>query len=99
MARRFACWEAASLSTRSSGHSSAERPPKKIAQDFAAVSLSDVYAIIAYYLRHCTTIDDYMAGRAIQHADLRHEIERDSDYQEFRGRLLARKKASRRGPA
>jgi len=72
---------------------------EEIAQDFSSVSLSDVYAIIAYYLRHRTAIEGYMAGRAIQHTDLRHEIERDSDYQEFRGRLLARKKALRRGPA
>ena len=72
---------------------------EEIAQDFSAVSLSDAYAIIAYYLRHRATIDEYMAGRAIQHAKLRREIEKDSDYQEFRGRLLARKKAARRGQA
>lgn len=63
---------------------------EEIAQDFPPVGLPDVYAVIAYYLRHRDEVEDYLAKRASEHAELRREIEARPEYQDFRERLLAR---------
>jgi uncharacterized protein (DUF433 family) len=63
---------------------------EEIAQDYPAVSLADVYAVIAYYLRHRSEIEVYLAKRALEHAELRREIQGRPVYQELRERLLAR---------
>lgn len=54
------------------------------------MSLPDVYAVIAYYLRHRAEVEHYLATRASEHADLRREIEARPGYQDLRARLLAR---------
>ena len=63
---------------------------EEITQDYPPVSLPDVYAVIAYYLRHRDEIEDYLAKRATEHAELRREIEARPEYQDLRARLLAR---------
>ena len=63
---------------------------EEIAQDYPPVSLPDVYAVIAYYLRHREEVEAYLATRARTHAELRREIEGRPMYQELRERLLAR---------
>jgi uncharacterized protein (DUF433 family) len=63
---------------------------EEIAQDFPPVSLPDVYAVIAYYLRHRDDVEGYLETRAREHAELRREIEDRPEYQELRKRLLAR---------
>jgi uncharacterized protein (DUF433 family) len=63
---------------------------EEIAQDYPPVSLPDVYAVIAYYLRHRDEVEGYLAKRASEHAELRREIEARPDYQDLRERLLAR---------
>jgi len=63
---------------------------EEIAQDYPPVSLPDVYAAIAYYLRHRDEVEEYLAKRASEHAELRREIEGRPEYQELRQRLLAR---------
>jgi len=63
---------------------------EEIAQDYSPVSLPDVYAVIAYYLRHRSEVEAYLAKRAHVHAELRREIESRPGYQELRERLLAR---------
>jgi uncharacterized protein (DUF433 family) len=72
---------------------------EEIAQDYSAVSLADVYAVIAYYLRHRSEVDEYLEKRAQEHAELRREIEGRPEYQEFRERLLARVERARAGSA
>lgn len=64
--------------------------PEEIAQDYSAVSLADVYAVIAYYLRHRDEVAKYLQARAREHAELRREIEVRPEYQAIRERLLAR---------
>ena len=64
--------------------------PEEIAQDYPAVSLPDLYAVIAYYLRHRSEVDEYLGRRAREHAELESEIKARPVYQEFRDRLLAR---------
>lgn len=63
---------------------------EEIAQDYPPVSLPDVYAVIAYYLRHRDEVEDYLTKRASEHAELRREIEARPEYQDLRQRLLAR---------
>lgn len=63
---------------------------EEIAQDYPAVSLADIYAVIAYYLRHRSEVEEYLAKRALEHSELRREIQGRPVYQELRERLLAR---------
>jgi uncharacterized protein (DUF433 family) len=37
--------------------------PETIVQRYATLALADVYAVIAYYLRHRTEIEEYLAPR------------------------------------
>lgn len=73
--------------------------PEEIAQDYSAVSLADVYAVITYYLRHRSEVEEYLERRAREHADLRREIEGRPEYQELRERLLGRMQRARAGAA
>ena len=63
---------------------------EEIAQDYSSVSLADVYAVIAYYLRHRSEVDDYLVKRAQAHTELRREIEARASYRDLRARLAAR---------
>ena len=38
--------------------------PEGIVRAFSSLQLADVYAVIAYYLRHREEIDDYLSGPA-----------------------------------
>jgi uncharacterized protein (DUF433 family) len=71
--------------------------PEEIAQDFSAVSLADVYAVVTYYLRHRFEMEEYLQGRALEHAELRREIESRPEHQEFRERLFARVRRAKAG--
>ncbi len=64
-------------------------------QDYPPVSLPDVYTVIAYYLRHRSEVEEYLALRARDHAELRRQIEGRREYQELRKRLLAQKNRAR----
>ena len=71
--------------------------PEEIAQDYSAVPLADVYAVITYYLRHQPEVEDYLETRTREHAELRREIEARPEHQEVRNRLLARLQGARAG--
>jgi uncharacterized protein (DUF433 family) len=73
--------------------------PEEIAQDYSAVSLADVCAVITYYLRHRSEVEEYLERRAREHAELRREIEGRPEYQELRERLLGRMQRARAGAA
>ncbi len=49
--------------------------PEEIACGLDTLSLADVHAALAYYFRHQTEIDNYLAGRAKEAEDLRQQIE------------------------
>jgi uncharacterized protein (DUF433 family) len=42
--------------------------PEDIQQSFPSISLADIYAVIAYYLRHRDKVERYMAKQA-EHAE------------------------------
>src|SRR5262249_5299746 len=65
---------------------------EEIIQQYPSVGLADVYSVIAYYLRHQTDVETYLADRRQQAAKLREEIERKFDSSGIRERLLARRR-------
>jgi hypothetical protein len=65
--------------------------PEAIAQRYPTATLADIYAVIAYYLRHQNELDTYLAEREQQAQDVRQRIERQQgDLADLRRRILAR---------
>ncbi|MCP3964630.1 MAG: DUF433 domain-containing protein [bacterium] len=71
--------------------------PEEIAQDYSVLNLADVYAVISYYLRHRSEVDQYLQHRDQQRAAVRRDNERRFDYRELRQRLLSRLTPDQRG--
>ncbi len=65
--------------------------PERIAAGFPSVPLSDIHAVIAWYLQHQPEVDAYLQKRAEQGAAWRDLWEADPDSRAFRARVLARK--------
>lgn len=66
--------------------------PEEIARDYSTLELSDVYAVIAYCLRHQAEVDEYLAEREQTATVVRARIEASQgDLKDLRERLLARK--------
>jgi uncharacterized protein (DUF433 family) len=67
--------------------------PETIVHRYPTLALGDVYAAIAYYLRHRGAVESYLAGREQKAEEVRQRIEgQQSDLSEIRARLLARRK-------
>lgn len=65
--------------------------PEAIAQRYPSATLADIYAVIAYYLRHREDIEAYLAEREQQAQDVRQRIEsHQGDLADLRARMLAR---------
>jgi uncharacterized protein (DUF433 family) len=65
--------------------------PEVIAESFPPLELSDVYATIAYYLRHRQELDAYLERRRREAQQIREEMEKRFPPDGFRERLLARR--------
>ena len=66
--------------------------PEAIVQQYPTTTLADIYAVVAYYLRHPAEIDAYLAAREAQATAVRQRIEaRQADLSDIRRRLLARR--------
>jgi uncharacterized protein (DUF433 family) len=65
---------------------------EEMAQKFSEIKLADVYAVIAYCLRHEDEVRQYLAKRGGEAAKLRLEIETNPSNQMFRERLLSLKR-------
>jgi uncharacterized protein (DUF433 family) len=63
---------------------------EEIALRYDVLSLPDVYATIAYYLRHRTEIDAYLSGEATAAAAARAKYASTLEVDVLRERLLAR---------
>jgi hypothetical protein len=61
-----------------------------IAEAFPALALSDVYAVIAYYLRHRSEVDAYVAGQGAESERVAAEAMATPEYRAWREQLLAR---------
>jgi len=64
---------------------------EEIAQRYPAVALSDVYAVIAYYLRHRSDVEEYLTEARSRSDEVRREYAGHLDPNCVRDRLLARK--------
>lgn len=64
---------------------------EEIAQQYSSLQLADIYAVIAYYLRHRSAVEAYLADRAQQADQVRSHNETRSDPSGVRDRLLARR--------
>ncbi len=65
--------------------------PETIVQRYSTLMLKDVYAVIAYYLRHKEDIEIYLQEREKKAEELLHRIEsKQPDLIDLRKRLLAR---------
>jgi uncharacterized protein (DUF433 family) len=66
--------------------------PETIVERYATLALPDVYAVIAYYLRHRGEIEEYLARREQKAKEVRQRIEnQQGELSEIRARLLARR--------
>ena len=69
--------------------------PESILQRYPTLTLPDIYAVIAYYLRHPSEVEDYLARRDRTAEEVLSQIERvQGDLADVRARLLARSHAS-----
>jgi uncharacterized protein (DUF433 family) len=66
--------------------------PEMIVQRYATVALPDVYAVIAFYLRHRAEVQAYLARRERKAKEVRRKLR---NQQEGRSRSLARSVAQR----
>ena len=68
--------------------------PEAIAQRYPTATLADMYAVIAYYLRHRQELEAYLAEREQRAQDVRQRIERhQGDLADLRRRILARQRS------
>lgn len=63
---------------------------EEIVQQYPSLSLADVYAVIGYYLRRRSEIDDYLEQRTIRAEEVRQSNEFRYSQRDIRKRLLAR---------
>jgi uncharacterized protein (DUF433 family) len=69
--------------------------PETIVQQYSTTTLTDIYSVIAYYLRHRDEVKAYLAERERQATEIRQRIEsQQEDLTEVRQRLLARQKVA-----
>ncbi|MDT0202496.1 DUF433 domain-containing protein [Nocardioides sp. AE5] len=67
------------------------KTPEAIHDGYRTVSLADVYAIFAYYLRHRAEVEDYLAEQQRRGDEVRARVEAIHPPEEgLRARLLAR---------
>jgi uncharacterized protein (DUF433 family) len=68
--------------------------PEAIVQRYSSLNLPDVYAVIAYYLKHREQVEEYLAYREQQAGKVQETIEsQQPDLSEIRERLLAERRA------
>lgn len=64
--------------------------PEQIAQDYSVLQLADIYAVIAYYLKHREKVDAYLEKRHRQVAAVREEFEKRFPSEGLKERLRDR---------
>lgn len=67
--------------------------PEQIVENFDALDLADVYAVISYYLNHRAEVEAYLEQNRQEAERLRAENERRFPQAGIRERLLARRAA------
>lgn len=69
--------------------------PEEIVRDFPTLALPDVYAAIAYYLRHKESVDEYLHERAMKGDEMQERAKtlnsKSVKLAEIRSKLAARR--------
>jgi len=68
--------------------------PEEIVVDYSTLNLSDVYAVITYYLQNQTEVEAYLQRRQAEREEVRREIETRFPQAGLRERLLARRRTA-----
>lgn len=64
--------------------------PETIVQRYSTLTLPDVYSVIAYYLRHQSELDEYLAEREQAANEVGQKIKsQQGDLSQIRARLMA----------
>jgi hypothetical protein len=71
--------------------------PEDIVRDFDTLRLSDVYAVISYYLDHKNAVEEYMREQEAEAEALRQMIEANQPRGPGREELLARRARLEKG--
>jgi hypothetical protein len=66
------------------------KTPESVHDAYQTVSLADVYAIFAYYLRHRAEVEAYLGEQEREGAEIQLRIEANDPPDGLRARLLAR---------
>jgi uncharacterized protein (DUF433 family) len=66
--------------------------PEQIAQNFDALKIEDIYAVINYYLHHRDEVEKYISAMEADAATLREQIEKRFEPIGIRDLLLARRR-------
>jgi len=66
------------------------KTPESIHEAYGTVSMADVYAIFAYYLRHRTEVEAYLVEQEREGAEIQARIEANDPPEGLRAKLLAR---------
>ncbi len=69
--------------------------PEEIVQQYPTLNLSDVYAVISYYLQNRAEVENYLERRRTQRLEQKKEIEARFNPRGLRERLLARQLSRR----
>src|SRR6267142_1789851 len=64
---------------------------EEIVQQYPALELADVYAVIGYYLRHRELVNRYLKTKETEAARIKQENQKRFSPQSIRERLLARR--------
>jgi len=66
--------------------------PEEIVVDYSTLDLSDVYAVVTYYLQNQTEVEAYLQRRQAQRDEVRRVMETRFPQAGLRERLLARRR-------
>ena len=66
--------------------------PEDIKSQFPSLELADIYDVIAYYLRHRETVDEYLRQREQVYRETSEQLQKEFPQDDVRARLLARGK-------
>jgi uncharacterized protein (DUF433 family) len=68
--------------------------PEEIVADYSTLDLSDVYAVVTYYLQNQAEVEAYLQRRQAQRDEVRREMETRFPQAGLRERLLARRRTA-----
>ena len=64
---------------------------EQIQEDFPSVTLTDIYAVIAYFMQHRRSVDNYLRDQASLAQRVRDKLERTLGNRDLRHRLKQRR--------